>query len=239
VCRHVGWLGSPRTVASLVLDPPHGLLVQSYAPRRQAHGRLNADGWGVGFYADGRTEPARWRSARPLWSDGSFASLAPLLSSSCMVAAVRSATPGMPVEEAATAPFTDGTWLLSHNGRVDRSVLPWEPSAESVCDSALLAAHVFARRAQAVTDVVAEVVGNVVREVSGRDPAARLNLLLADGGRLLATTWGDTLSYLVDDTGVVVASEPYDDDPRWVDVPDRCLVEVGPDGLTVNPLEPS
>ena len=26
-----------------------GLLVQSYSPRRQKHGLMNADGWGVGF----------------------------------------------------------------------------------------------------------------------------------------------------------------------------------------------
>ena len=36
--------------SSLVLDPPHGLRVQSYAPRRQKHGLMNADGWGVGFF---------------------------------------------------------------------------------------------------------------------------------------------------------------------------------------------
>lgn len=234
MCRHVAWLGRPRTLSSLVLDPPNGLLKQSYAPRRQAYGLMNADGWGVGLYADGRTEPARWRSARPLWSDGSFVSIAPLLSSSCVIAAVRSATPGMPVEETATAPFTDGRWLLSHNGRVDRSVLPRETAAESICDAALLAAHIFARGPRVAGDTVAE----VVTEVAARDPAARLNLLLADGSRLLATTWGDTLSYFVDATGVVLASEPYDDDPRWIDVPDRQLVEVSADGLTLNPLEP-
>lgn len=233
MCRHVAWLGRPRTLSSLVIDPPYGLLTQSYAPRRQAYGRLNGDGWGVGFHVEGRAEPVRWRSPRPLWSDGSFASIAPLLSSSCIVAAVRSATPGMPVEETATAPFTDGRWLLSHNGRVDRSLLPWELTAESVCDSALLAAYVFAPGPRVAADSVAD----IVAEVAARDPAARLNLLLADGSRLLATTWGDTLSYLVDTAGVVVASEPYDDDPRWVDVPDHYLVEVSADGLTVIPLE--
>ena len=64
MCRHLGWLGEPVSIASLVLDPPCGLLVQSYAPRRQKHGLLNADGWGVGFF-DG-PEPRRWRSASPL-----------------------------------------------------------------------------------------------------------------------------------------------------------------------------
>ena len=59
-----------------------------------------------------------------------------------------------------------------------------------------------------------------------RDPNARLNILAANGSRLLATTWGDTLSMLRRDDGVVLASEPYDDDPAWQDIPDRHLVEV-------------
>lgn len=228
MCRHLAWLGAPRTLAALVLDPPHGLLVQSYAPRRQRYGRVNADGWGVGFYASGRDEPARWRSDRPLWSDPSFAGIAPLLSSSCVLAAVRSATPGMPVEESGTAPFAAGRWLLSHNGRVDRAVLPPVRDAESTVDSALLAALVFDRGLDALADTVCE--------VGAADPGARLNLLAADGTRLLATTWGDTLSTLVTPDGTALASEPWDDDPRWTDVPDHSLVEVTPDGLTSTPL---
>src|SRR6195952_3668162 len=98
MCRPVAWLGAPRTVSSLVLEPPCGLLRQSYAPRRQKRGLLNADGWGVGFY-DPSGEVRRWRSARPLWSDSSFASIAPVLTSGAVLAAVRSATVGMPADE--------------------------------------------------------------------------------------------------------------------------------------------
>jgi glutamine amidotransferase len=229
MCRHLAWLGRPRTLASLVLDPPSSLLVQSWAPRRQRYGTVNADGWGVGFFSPGRAEPARWRSSRPLWADPSFASVAPVLSSGCVVAAVRSATVGMPLEESAVAPFTDGRWLLSHNGRVDRAVLPPVRDAESTVDSALLAALVFARGLDAL--------GTTVREVAAADPRARLNLLAADGTRLLATTWGDTLSALVTAEGTALASEPWDDDPAWTDVPDRHLVEATPDGLTLTPLD--
>uniref|UniRef100_UPI00286E45EF class II glutamine amidotransferase n=1 Tax=Nocardioides sp. TaxID=35761 RepID=UPI00286E45EF len=192
-------------------------------------GLLNADGWGVGFYAADTRVPVRWRSARPLWGDASFASVAPVLSSGAVLAAVRSATVGMPLDESAAAPFTDGHWLLSHNGRVERGVLPPSSDAESVCDSALLAAHVFSRGPARVADTV--------REVSRLDPAATLNLLMTDGTRIVALTWGDPASYLVEPDGVVVASEPWDDDPRWVDVPDRHLLEVGPYGLTLTPLE--
>ena len=69
------------------------------------------------------------------------------------------------------------------------------------------------------------------------DPAARLNLLATDGIRLLATTWGDTLSILTTTEGTALASEPYDDDGRWRDVPDRHLVEAGPDGIVLTALE--
>ncbi|GHE11424.1 ergothioneine biosynthesis protein EgtC [Klenkia taihuensis] len=229
MCRHIAWLGRPRTLASLVLEPPSSLLVQSYAPRRQRHGTVNADGWGVGWWAPDRPEPARWRAATPLWGSASFASVAPAVASTCVLAAVRSATVGMPVDETAAAPFTDGRWLLSHNGRVDRAVLPPAPGAESVCDSAQLAAVVLSRGA--------ETLGDVVVEVGTADPAARLNLLATDGTRLLATTWGDTLSVLTTDEGTVVASEPFDDDPRWTDVPDRHLVTVTPDGTALEALQ--
>jgi gamma-glutamyl hercynylcysteine S-oxide hydrolase len=144
---------------------------------------------------------------------------------------VRSATVGMPIEASATAPFTDGQWLLSHNGIVDRAVLPASASAESVCDSAILAATIFARGL--------DVLGDTIAEIGAADPDARLNVLAANGSRLLATVWGDTLSILRRADGVVLASEPYDDVYDWEDVPDRHLVEVTAKGVTFTSLDPA
>ncbi|WP_406813741.1 ergothioneine biosynthesis protein EgtC [Mycobacterium sp. M23085] len=233
MCRHLGWLGTDVTVSSLVLDPPFGLRVQSYAPRRQKHCLLNADGWGVGFFDSSPTGsvPRRWRSQAPLWGDVSFDSIAPGLRSHCVVAAVRSATVGMPIEASACAPFTDGQWLLSHNGIVDRAVLPATPRAESVCDSAMLAATIFERGLDTLAHTIAE--------IAAADPNARLNILAANGSRMLATAWGDTLSILRRPDGVVLASEPYDNDSDWEDVPNRHLVEVTADGVTLTPLDQS
>ncbi|OJZ75762.1 ergothioneine biosynthesis protein EgtC [Mycobacterium paraffinicum] len=233
MCRHLGWLGADVTVSSLVLDPPYGLRVQSYAPRRQKHGLLNADGWGVGFFdaSAGGQVPRRWRSQAPLWGDVSFESVAAALRSHCVVAAVRSATVGMPIDASATAPFTDGQWLLSHNGVVDRAVLSGTSQAESVCDSALLAAAIFERGLDEL--------GETISEVAAADPNARLNILAANGSRLLATAWGDTLSILRRADGIVLASEPYDDDPGWEEVPDRHLVEVTATGVALTPLDHS
>ena len=112
----------------------------------------------------------------------------------------------MPIEDSAVAPFARGRWLLSHNGRVDRAVLPADPLAESTCDAAILAALRLRHRPGTTS-------ARSSPRSAQRDPEARLNLLAVNGSRILATTWGDTLSYLVTADGVVVASEPYDDDP--------------------------
>jgi glutamine amidotransferase len=233
VCRHLAYLGDraamPRSLGALLLEPAHSLLVQSYAPRRQLHGLMNADGWGVGFYTASRPEPARWRSNRPMWSDLSLASVAPVIASSCVLAAVRSATAGMPLDETATAPFQSGRWLLSHNGVVDAAMLGPHPATESACDSAQLAAHLF--------EFGPERAGEFVADLGKRDPGARLNLLLTDGQQILATRWNDSLSVLRADDGVVVASEPYDDDPRWTDVPDHHLVVVADGNVAMTDLE--
>jgi gamma-glutamyl hercynylcysteine S-oxide hydrolase len=231
MCRHLGWLGSDVSVSSLLLEPSFGLRVQSYAPRQQKHGLINADGWGVGFFdrsSQGEV-PRRWRSAAPIWGDTSLESVAPALRSHCVVAAVRSATIGMPIDVSATAPFTDGQWLLSHNGIVDRTVLPLTSSAESVCDSAMLAATIFA--------LGLDVLGETITQIGSLDRGARLNILAANGSRMLATAWGDTLSILRRGDGVVLASEPYDNDAEWEDVPDRHLVDVTPGRVTLTALD--
>ena len=245
MCRHLAWIGRPRTLASLVPDPPHGLLAQSYAPREQRHGRVNADGFGVGWYAPGmRREPARYRRGQPIWTDASFASFAGVVSSSVVLAAVRSATPPFPSDEAGAAPFTAGPWLFSHNGRVDdfaraalelRSRLPAAAAAgvEGPSDAALLWA-MFRHRlesGQALPSALTAVVADAVRAGGGR-----LNLLATDGQTVAATTYGDTLFTRRDTDGVLVASEPSDDLPGWERVPDRCLGVVPAPSLDVSPL---
>ncbi len=125
----------------------------------------------------------------------------------------------MPIEPSASAPFTDGTWLLSHNGIVDRAVLP--AVGERRIDGRQCGAGRAHLRARDWTPSATP-----SPRSAPRDPNARLNILAGNGSRLLATTWGDTLSLLRRDDGVVLASEPYDDDPAWRDIPDRHLVEV-------------
>ncbi|MFF3935484.1 ergothioneine biosynthesis protein EgtC [Streptomyces phaeofaciens] len=247
MCRHLAYLGPDTALGSVLVEPGHSLYRQSWAPRRQRYGTVNADGFGVGWYAEGDPVPARYRRAGPVWADLSFADLARVVRSGALLAAVRDATLAGADAEAAAAPFAAGTWLFSHNGAVTgwptslaalARTLPAADvlSMEARNDSAFVWALVLARlragdpEGQALTDTVLE--------VAAAAPGSRLNLLLTNGDTITATAWGDTLWYLTE-PGVrtVVASEPYDDDPRWQEVPDRTLLAASRTDVLLTPLK--
>ncbi len=245
MCRHLAYLGAAVTLRSVLTDPPHGLLAQAWSPRRQRHGVVNADGFGVGWYADGDPEPARYRRARPIWSDPSFADLARVTRSRAVLAAVRSATPDTEAGEAAAAPYAAGRWLFSHNGvlsgwpdagaRLAAGLPPGDVLAlEARCDSALLWAVVL-RRLRAGGGL-AEALAGTIRELAGLRLGGRFNFLLTDGETIAATAAGDTLCYRSGQAGVLVASEPCDDEPGWVDVPDQSVVAASAGSVTVRPV---
>jgi glutamine amidotransferase len=245
MCRHVAYLGPPVPLRSVLIDPPLGLYRQSWAPRMQLHGTVNADGFGVGWYADGDPVPARYRRAVPIWGDQSLPDLARVTRSAAVLAAVRSATPGTALGESAVAPFASGPWLFSHNG-VLNGWPSWAEHAtaaingslfsdmEAMVDSAFLWALVLERlRAGDAPDIaLAATIGSV--EAAGG--SGRFNLLLTDGRSIAATTAGDTLWYLRADGAVTVASEPCDDEPGWTQVPDRQALTAVPSRVTVRPL---
>ena len=76
MCRHVAYLGPPVSLDALIALPPYGLEKQSYAPRRQQHGVVNADGFGIGWYRSDNPYPVRYRRAVPIWGDENLRQLA-------------------------------------------------------------------------------------------------------------------------------------------------------------------
>ncbi len=238
MCRHLAYLGPPVTVSSLVLEAPHGLLRQSYAPAdMRGGGTINAAGFGAGWYPAAGADAVRYRSAAPLWSDASFAATAGATCSGALLAAVRSATVGMPVTDTAAAPFVHGRWLFSHNGVVrgwPQSVAPVAaglPVADLITldaptDAALLWALVRHRLHEGADP--ADALAAVVTEVGAAAPGSRLNLLLTDGSGIWATAWDHALSVRTTPDSVLVASEPIDSLPTWNAVPDRHLVVARP-----------
>ncbi|MFJ4779931.1 ergothioneine biosynthesis protein EgtC [Streptomyces sp. NPDC088762] len=248
MCRHLAYLGDEIPLGRLLSEPEHSLVRQAWEPRRQRSGTVNADGFGVGWYAEGDPVPARYRRSGPIWADLTFTDLARVVRSGAALAAVRDSTRPGADGEAAAAPFAEGPWLFSHNG----SVRDWPDSAAPLAvglppaellrlaartDSALVWALVLHRLRAG--DDSGTALAETVREVAEAAPGSRLNLLLTDGVTIAATAWGDSLWYLADAEAhrVVVASEPYDADPRWFEVPDLTLLTATRDRVDLTPLK--
>jgi glutamine amidotransferase len=239
MCRHLAYVGAPVRLGALLVDPEHALYEQAWRPRHQDRGVVNADGFGVGWYVTGDPVPARHRGACPMWTDETFADLARVIHSTAVLAAVRSATVGMPGGQAAAAPLRDGRFLFSHNGSLDdwpatklAAALPPERliQLEAPTDSALLWALVLERLSAGAA--MGPALAEVVREAGD----GRLNLLLTDGETIVATRWGASLFYLRADNGVVVASEPHGPDDGWREVPDHHLLVAAERGVEITPI---
>jgi len=245
MCRHLCYLGTePILLRTLLFDPPHSLVRQSFAPcDMRGGGKVNADGFGAGWYAEPAGPAVRYRRAGPIWQDTAFGEIVATTSAVTVLAAVRNATVGMPITETAAAPFTDGHWLFSLNGRIDgwpdtvTDLAGTLPTAallimDAPTDAALLWAVLRHRLVEGADP--GAVLAGLAREVLAAAPGSRLNLLLTDGQRAYATTVTHALSVRREPT--LIASEPLDDDPAWQPVPDGRLVRADRAGIRIEPL---
>jgi ergothioneine biosynthesis protein EgtC len=118
MCRFTLYLGPPIRLESLLIDPSHSLILQSFHSSERDE-PLNGDGFGVGWYAPEQTvRPAIFRSITPAWNNANLRSLASVVSSPCVMAHVRAASPGMAVTEANCHPFHHDRFLFMHNGSI-------------------------------------------------------------------------------------------------------------------------
>src|SRR5919205_720849 len=249
----VAYLGGPEvTLSSVVLEPEHSLLVQSYAPKEMMSGVVNADGFGVGWYAPwAGEEPAVYRSDGPLWSDRSFASIASRVRARTIFAAVRSATPGLPVEESGTPPFASGPFMFAHNGAIEafrhtamralRDSLSDESYAGllGTTDSETIFAVLLDRLRESSGDLaraLTESIGHVKEVCAELGVRATMNLAVTDGEEMAFSRYStdgpsNSLYYVEDGRAfpeaVVVASERLDGDAGWRVVPDRHMLLIG------------
>jgi gamma-glutamyl hercynylcysteine S-oxide hydrolase len=252
MCRHAAYLGPEIALAQFLLAPPHSLEVQAWAPRELRYARLNADGFGFGWYG-GDDRAVRYVNPMPIWSDVNLPTLADNLQSDLWVAAVRSATPGLASGPVNTQPFADGDYLFSHNGyledftrRVRPQMLQWlTPEAESALigttDSEYLLAVVrqlLDEDADLPMEAALGEAFNLVGEWVG-EGAALLNVIMSDGERLYATRHAinhdcPSLYYTTDDDGFpegaqLVASEPLTDGGVWRAVPEHHVLILDPE----------
>ncbi len=118
ICRFVLYLGSDISVSSLVTEPENSIIHQSFHSHEREE-PLNGDGFGLAWYPGGKGgEPAVFKDITPAWNNMNLLNLARVITSHCVLAHVRAATPGLPVIQLNCHPFVCGRFAFMHNGRV-------------------------------------------------------------------------------------------------------------------------
>ena len=238
MCRLTAYVGGALAADTLVFGGTHSLLEQSYAPRELLHGHVNADGYGIVWYR-GAT-PVRTGGARPIWQDADLRTLLAGVASPTILASVRNATPGIPID-GGNQPLVHGRWSFILNGFVEdfrvshmralRSHLPDELyghlAGSSDSETLFLLAVAAVQNGASLVDALRGVGDIVLEAVQEENHTAQLTMVLADeGGIGVLRTASETTTnslYLARDhplapDGTLLASERLDDHPSWEEV---------------------
>jgi len=251
MCRLAAYLGPAITLQQFLLDPPHSLYRQSWEPQELKYAKLNADGYGFGWY-DPDDVPAIYTSALPIWSDGNLPHLARSLNQPLWLAEVRSATPGSPVHQYNTAPFYDDELLYIHNGFIQgfhqqalqHATAMLSPGIAAGINGNTDSEYLFACLRQLLADDPGLAIPAALEKLFGLlakwidEQPALMNIVITDGQRLYASRHGlnhecPSLYYTTDDElfpgGQLIASERLTGDSYWQPVPEHNLLILDPD----------
>lgn len=230
-------------VRPIVFGGTHTLVRQSHDAREMGHGIHNADGYGVGWYLDGR--PVRMRESRPIWHDPELEDVLSCVRSTCSLALVRSASPGIPLDRGEVAPFVLGRWSFGLNGyvrrfhthamRALRSTLPDELYTRirgtSDTETLFLLAVAEVRKGASPGTALAR----AAERACALEVRCKLNMILTDGRDLAVirtSNFDETNSLYVAHRhslapgGTLIASERLDEAAGWRVVPPHSVIEV-------------
>ncbi|WP_082766985.1 class II glutamine amidotransferase [Bosea sp. PAMC 26642] len=254
MCRFLAYRGKPVLMSDLVCAPAHSLVQQSLHAH-EAKTEINGDGFGLGWYGE-RETPGVFREVRPAWSDENLRSLCEQVRTRLFFAHVRAATSGT-VARAACHPFAYGRHLFMHNGqvggyeRIRRRLESHIPDAlyahrQGTGDTEVL---FLIALAQGLADDPIGAVQRTLRltvdvmtEAGIREPL-RFSAAYTDGCSIHAYRWSTdsrppTLYYRDGTSGLIVASEPFDNQTvGWNAIPKNAVLSVHGDGsLTIQPM---
>ncbi|MFO7768933.1 MAG: hypothetical protein R6W82_08285 [bacterium] len=235
---------------------------QSYAPREMVTGHVNADGFGVGWYADGIDLPGTYHRSAPIWTDLDLPRFGRAVRSGRVFAGLRNASPGFPADPQSVPPFTAGPFLFMHNGaiqaftrRMRRSLMEripdrvaatiQGPSDAEACFG-LVRSHLPERgeedlpescTAAELGDALVRAVESVLELAAEKRLQASMNMALTNGrGMAFCRTArgirSNSLYFRKGEGSVWVVSEPLDASGPWERVPDDSLLTLAADGST-------
>jgi gamma-glutamyl hercynylcysteine S-oxide hydrolase len=261
VCRLAAYVGPPAPLSTLLHDPPRALSEQAVCPREQRAGRINVDGTGVAWWDGEDPRPLRYRTDRPPWADENLRGLASRLGATVQLAAIRSATPGIPYGQVFAHPFVHGGVAGTHNGRIggfracvarpllarlpDHLFSAFEGMSDSLALFLLAVAELERNPAGGLVGAVRAALVATTEECRRAGTTAILNLALADASGVVISRMGykepGSSLYVLRDgarwpSANLIASEPLDHDPGWGPVPDGHIAALNGDVVEITAI---
>lgn len=256
MCRFLAWIGAPRHLGDFVLDGGQSLVVQS---RQALIGKtpLNADGFGLAWYAD-RATPCIYKDPHPAWSDANLRQIAHHTRASVFLAHVRAST-STATSRNNCHPFGMGRWSFMHNGQVGGHLALRQRLDAMIPPDCYVHRHgatdsevIFLLAAGLGLD--ADPIGAMERAVErvealsregGVRPHMRFAACWSDGTTLYAARhasdrFAPSLFFQRHPHGFVVSSEPLDGHPSdWTEVAPGTAIAIRPDTIARRSFRPA
>ncbi|MBW4646389.1 MAG: ergothioneine biosynthesis protein EgtC [Goleter apudmare HA4340-LM2] len=251
MCRLLAYLGLPVSLEQLLYKPEHSLIVQSYQPREMISGVVNADGFGMGWYhLQKDTAPFTYKNTLPIWNDINLPHISRYVESKCVLAYVRSATPGQAVDFANCQPFDDQNLLFIHNGRIENFRQTLYKEIRHILDHNFYqkingssdSEHIFSlllsqdyNKLQPLEYALRSTLLTLLEMAKCYQVEVSANTIISDGKRLIASRFASntpapSLYWLKDDPtfpkSVIIASEPLFFG-NWTACPENSIITVG------------
>jgi len=251
----VAYSGEAIKLEDIIFNFPHNLVVQSYAPKELLVGNVNLDGFACGWYNRAvEPNPAVYGTLLPLWADYKFPTIAKAVTSNVIFSSVRNATPPFPNELSSVLPLAIDKYLFLHNGFIkDYNVCKRELEnqlpkkyfhmIQSRSDSALIFAAFMWKLSEldegerTIKNALISTLNWLQAQLEEFGLGANLNIGLTDGESMLfirhelngacnSLYYNESHEKVPD--GVIIASEPLDEDKGWTTVPENTILELTP-----------
>lgn len=252
MCRFVAYLGQSIPLERAISAPEHSLVVQSYKPLEMTSGVVNADGFGMGWYNRALDPtPCVYTNCSPIWSDRNLAGLSRHIASPCIFANVRSATPGIAVDQSNCQPFAYQQFLFMHNGYIENfrftlmrqirealrdeyyTAISGSTDSEHIFALFLNFLHGRPATVHTITEALQETIHQLCSWADRAHTRIALNLAVTDGQTMVVSRCaqpgtGPSLYYVQNGqffpNACVIASERLFTGPEWTAVSDHSII---------------